>query len=275
MKSNLILIQPTEYNNLFSSYHNDVNTNKTKNNNLPKITKLFTMTNSKQNKVYNNLKLKLKSNKFNNIINDSRHFQYPILNISINNKTMTKASTNLESASYNLDKFYNTNNYNLIKKINNERKNNIQQLKMVYLDLFNFKSKASNDSLLNFDSFFNSIDNFEIMNNEEKEKLSQKLYEINNKSIIKIKNIFNETNFEKLNNDFRLINDIPQTQLNKFSKKLLNIYKDNNNLNIDANSSFNSFNKSQEKHSFKTNNVFFDWILDNVKHKIELKNEYN
>ena len=157
MKSNLILIQPTEYNNLFSSYHNDVNTNKTKNNNLPKITKLFTMTNSKQNKVYNNLKLKLKSNKFNNIINDSRHFQYPILNISINNKTMTKASTNLESASYNLDKFYNTNNYNLIKKINNERKNNIQQLKMVYLDLFNFKSKASNDSLLNFDSFFNSI----------------------------------------------------------------------------------------------------------------------
>ena len=275
MKSNLILIQPTEYNNLFSSYHNDVNTNKTKNNNLPKITKLFTMTNSKQNKVYNNLKLKLKSNKFNNIINDSRHFQYPILNISINNKTMTKASTNLESASYNLDKFYNTNKYNLIKKINNERKNNIQQLKMVYLDLFNFKSKASNDSLLNFDSFFNSIDNFEIMNNEEKEKLSQKLYEINNKSIIKIKNIFNETNFEKLNNDFRLINDIPQTQLNKFSKKLLNIYKDNNNLNIDANSSFNSFNKSQEKHSFKTNNVFFDWILDNVKHKIELKNEYN
>ena len=71
MKSNLTLIQPTEYNNLFSSYHNDENTNKIKKYNLPKITKLFTTTNSKQNKTYNNLKLKLnvKPKKLNKMIN--------------------------------------------------------------------------------------------------------------------------------------------------------------------------------------------------------------
>ena len=275
MKSNLTLIQPNEYNNLFSSYHNEVKTNKNKNYNLPKITKLFTTPNSKQNKAYNNLKLKINSKKFNKMINENKRFLYPILNISMNNKTMTKASTNLESFTNSIDKLDNTNNYNLIRKINNERKNNLHQLKMVYLNLFNIKSRANNNSLLNFDSFFNSIDNFELMDNEERERISQKLYEINNKSIIKIKNIFNETNFNKLNNDFRSINDIPKSQLNKFAEKLINKYKDNYNINRDENSSFNSFNKSQERNYLVTNNIFFDWILDNVKHKIELKNEYN
>ena len=275
MKSNLTLIQPNEYNNLFSSYHNEVKTNKNKNYNLPKITKLFTTPNSKQNKAYNNLKLKINSKKFNKMINENKRFLYPILNISINNKTMTKASTNLESFTNSIDKLDNTNNYNLIRKINNERKNNLHQLKMVYLNLFNIKSRANNNSLLNFDSFFNSIDNFELMDNEERERISQKLYEINNKSIIKIKNIFNETNFNKLNNDFRSINDIQKSQLNKFAEKLINKYKDNYNINRDENSSFNSFNKSQERNYLVTNNIFFDWILDNVKHKIELKNEYN
>ena len=278
MKSNLTLIQPNEYNNLFSSYHNEVKTNKNKNYNLPKITKLFTTPNSKQNKAYNNLKLKINSKKFNKMINENKRFLYPILNISMNNKTMTKASTNLESFTNNIDKIDkldNTNNYNLIRKINNERKNNLHQLKMVYLNLFNIKSRANNNSLLNFDSFFNSIDNFELMDNEERERISQKLYEINNKSIIKIKNIFNETNFNKLNNDFRSINDIQKSQLNKFAEKLINKYKDNYNINRDENSSFNSFNKSQERNYLVTNNIFFDWILDNVKHKIELKNEYN
>ena len=131
MKSNLTLIQPNEYNNLFSSYHNEVKTNKNKNYNLPKITKLFTTPNSKQNKAYNNLKLKINSKKFNKMINENKRFLYPILNISMNNKTMTKASTNLESFTNSIDKLDSTNNYNLIRKINNERKNNLHQLKMV------------------------------------------------------------------------------------------------------------------------------------------------
>ena len=275
MKPNLTLIQPIEYNNLFSSYHNDTKTRKHKNYNLPKITKLFTTTNSKQNKTFNELKLKLRMNKLSNVINDSKCSVYPLLNTSINNRTMTKTSTHLDSINYNLDNP--KNKIRLIEKMKNntDRKGNIHQLKMVYLNLFNFKSNNQNNSIINFDTFFNSIDNFELEKSEDDKKLSQKLKEINNQSIIKIKNIFKETNFDILNNDISTMKNIQESSLNQFVEKLLNKYKDKNNISKDENSSFNSLSKSLETSNFKTNNVFFDWILDNVKHKIELKNEYN
>ena len=271
MKSNLTLIQPIEYNNLFSSYHNDMKTTKNKNYNLPKITKLFSSTNSKPNKSLNNFKLKIKPNKLSNVINEKMHYVYPLLNISNNNRKMTKASTNLESVSYNIDKLYNThNNSRLINKINNERNDNIHKLKMVYFNLFNIKTGKKNNPIINFDSFFNSIDNFEIENYKEDKKLSKKLNEINNK----IKSIFKETKFDILNNDLESMNHIQQSKLYKFSERLLNKYKNSNNISKDENS-INSLNKSKEKANLININVFFDWILDNVKHKIELKNEYN
>ena len=201
MKSNLTLIQPNEYNNLFSSYHYDKNITKYKKYNLPQITKLFSTTNSQNNKAFNNLKLKLKPNKLSNNINQSQKSTYPLLNTSMNNKTMTKTNINFESMPYDLKKLRNIDKLNLIKKIKNNKKDNIQQLKMVYLNLFNFKSENTNSSIINFDSFFNNIDNFEEENNKvETKQMSHKLNEINNKSIIKIINIFNETNFDKLNN---------------------------------------------------------------------------
>ena len=273
MKSNLTLIQPIEYNNLFSSYHNDVKTTKNKNYNLPKITKLFSSTNSNQDKSFNNFKIKLKPNKLSNVINENKNYAYPLLNMSINNRTMTKTTTNLESITYNIDKLYNTNNNSsLNKKFNNERNDNIHKLKMVYFNLFNIKTGKNNHPIINLDSFFNSIDDFELENNEEDKKLSKKLNEINNKSIIKIKSIFNETKFDKLNNDLESMNRIQQSKLYKFSEKLLNKYKYRNNISKDEN---NSPNKSKKKTNLISNNVFFDWILDNVKRKIELKNEYN
>jgi len=269
MKSNLTLIQPIEYNNLFSSYHNDAKTTKNKNYNLPKITKLFSNTNSKPDKPFNNFKLRLKPNKLSNIINENKNYAYPLLNISINNRSMTKTTTNLESISYNIDKLYNTNNNcSLNKKLNNERSDNIHKLKMVYFNLFNIKTGKNNNPIINLDSFFNSIDNFELENNEEDKILTKKLNQINNKSIIKIKSIFNETKFDKLNNDLESMNHIQQSKLYKFSEKLLNKYKDSNNIRKDGNS-------IKKKANLISNNVFFDWILDNVRHKIELKNEYN
>ena len=278
MKSKLALIQPTEYNNLFSSYHDNTKNYRFKKYNLPKITKLFTSTSTQtNNKKFNNLKLKLKTNGNNNIINENNtHFVYPLLNISTTKRTMAKTNTNLESIKYDMEKLRNIGNSNLIKKINIGRKNNIHKLKMVYLNLFNIKSENKINSIVNFDSFFNSIDSFEMKNNEEEKVLSEKLKNINNKSIIKIIDIFNETNFDKLNNDFSSISNIQQSYLNRFAEKLLNKYKDNNNININRDdNSINSFNKSQESSILTYNNVFFEWILDNVKHKIELKNEHN
>ena len=81
MKTNLTLIQPIEYNKLFSSYHNEVKTGKYKHYKLPTITKLFTSTDSKINKVFNNIKLKLKPNKLSHLVNESKNFPYPLLNI--------------------------------------------------------------------------------------------------------------------------------------------------------------------------------------------------
>ena len=276
MKYNLTLIQPNEYNNLFSSYHYDKNITKYKKYNLPQITKLFSTSNSQNNKAFNNLKLKLKPNKLSNNINQSQKSTYPLLNTSMNNKTMTKTNINFESMPYDLKKLRNIDKLNLIKKIKNNKKDNIQQLKMVYLNLFNFKSENTNSSIINFDSFFNNIDNFEEENNKvETKQMSHKLNEINNKSIIKIINIFNETNFDKLNNDLLSINNLQQSYLNKISERLLNKYKNANNISQEENNSINSFNKSHERHNLVSNNVFLDWVLDNVKHKIELKNEYN
>ena len=275
MKTNLTLIQPIEYNKLFSSYHNEVKTGKYKHYKLPTITKLFTSTDSKINKVFNNIKLKLKPNKLSHLVNESKNFAYPLLNISIDKRAMPKSNTNLESINYNMDELRNIDKINLIKKVNREQKDNIHQLKMVYLNLFNIKSERKSNSILNFDSFFNSIDNFEMKNNDEDKLLSKKLNEINNKSIIKIINIFNETTFDKLNNDFLTINNIQNFYLNQYSERLLNKYRGNNNVSIDEGKNINSFNKSYDRTNLICNNVFFDWILDNVKHKIELKNEYN
>ena len=277
MKSNLTLIQPIEYNNLFSSYHDNTKNYRFKKYNLPKITKLFTNTSSQtNNKIFSNVKMKLKANRLNHFINEKKQLVYPLLNISTTKRSMTKTNTNLESIKYDVEKLRNIESPNLFKKINIERKNNIHKLKMVYLNLFNIRSENKNNSIVNFDSFFNSIDNFEIKNNEEEKILSEKLKNINNKSIIKIIDIFNETNFDRLNNDFFSISNIQQSYLNRFAEKLLNKYKDNNNINMSKDeNSINSFNKSQESSNLIYNNVFFDWILDNVKHKIELKNEYN
>ena len=200
MKSNLTLIQPIEYNNLFSSYHDDTKSSKYKKYNLPKITKLFTNTSSQtNNKIFSNVKMKLKANRLNHFINEKKQLVYPLLNISTTKRSMTKTNTNLESIKYDVEKLRNIESPNLFKKINIERKNNIHKLKMVYLNLFNIRSENKNNSIVNFDSFFNSIDNFEIKNNEEEKILSEKLKNINNKSIIKIIDIFNETNFDRLN----------------------------------------------------------------------------
>ena len=114
MKSNLTLIQPNEYNNLFSSYHYDKNISKYKKYNLPQITKLFSSTNTKNTKAFNNLKLKLKPNKLSNIINQSQKSTYPLLNTSINNKTMTRTNIKFESIPYDIKNLRSTDKLNLI-----------------------------------------------------------------------------------------------------------------------------------------------------------------
>ena len=277
MKSNLSLIQPKEYNHLFSSYHSN---NKLTNLNikLPKISNLFSSQQYKEkNDIGNNtstffnkkIKLDKKTQSGdNNIYKKQRQIIYPLLNISLDiNESNNK--TNIEILPSTAYHSYKANNVKIIKKNKKDISNKGKQLNMVYLDLFKSPSQNKNKNILNIDSFYNGIDDFENKNNNDIEILSQKLNEINNKSIITIKNIFNETDFGKLNNDILSINDMSKGIIDKYVEKIFNRNRYNDNIN-DNNDYLNG-----EKHNLITNNVFLDWILENVKRKIELKNEFN
>ena len=278
MKNNLSLIQPLQYNNLFSSYRNNTNKYRITNYNLPKIPKLFA---SQEHKEQNettffnkNMKLQIKNNNTYNIDDSKKQklLMYPLLNISIDNKS--NIISNREFKPLTLYHSYKKNQEKINQeKINKEKLNNSHRLNMIYLNLFKSPLEKKYNNMINLDSFYNEIDNFEIKDkNKEDEILSQKYNEINNHSIIKIKNIFHETDFGKLNDDVLNLNsNTSNVIIDKFiekhlNKKKINKIKDENN---DIN------NKNGENQLIITNNVFLDWILDNVRHKLELKNEYN
>ena len=206
MKNNLTQIQPLEYNNLFSSYHNKSKENKIINYNLPKITKLFPYKQFKDQSTntFFNQSMKLKLKPINNVknisINKNKKLKYPILNTSVNtyynNETNIKNNTN-----YTLYHLYKINHQKLGYKKNKEKMNNSQNLNIIYLNLFKTSLENKKD-FLNLDMFYKDIDDFKINNNIKSEMLSKKLNEINNKSIMKIKNIFYETDF----NNRKIIN---------------------------------------------------------------------
>ena len=60
--------------------------------------------------------------------------------------------------------------------------------------------------------------------------------------------------------------------INKSIEKILTGKRLNRNFNKTEN---DLFNEIEGERTILVNNVFFDWILDNVRHKVELTNEYN
>ena len=281
MKDNLSLIQPLEYNNLYSSYHKNSKLNRYLNYKLPKI-KLFP---SQENRiqgtstVFNkDIKSKIippKINTFKGVkIIKQKKIKNPFYSMTTDIESNNK--TNGEIIPSSLFHLYKINHEKKVPKINADKVNKTHRLNMIYLNLFKYPSEDNNTHFINFDSFYKDIDNFEINNKNniaENEILSKKLVEINKKSIIKIKNIFDETDFSKLNDDLLNIN-------NNKSKGIIDIFIQNI-LNKNNKINENNFNNSEisningEKSLIITNNIFLDWILDNVRRKIELKNEFN
>ena len=277
MKNNLSLFQPLEYNNLFSSYHNNSNKYRYKNYNLPKIPKIFPSQEHKEQNTTSffntNFKVKIKNKNTDNSfdIQKRRKLIYPF---SFEKQTnyISNNITNREIKPITLYNSYKKNHRKLMSYKNKEKLNNSHRLNMIYLNLFKSPLETKNNNILNIDSFYN----FEIKDNNsnEDEILSQKYKQINNYSIIKIKNIFNETDFGKINDDFLNINNnITNGIIDTFIEKFLNKKKDN--IKKDENNSNDVSYINGEKSIVITNNVFLDWILDNVRRKIELKNEFN
>jgi len=279
MRTNLSLIQPKEYNKLFSSYHNDSKISKFTNYNLPKLSKLFPFKEKQEqtsgtfsNKNFN---IKLEKPKVVSYYeNKKQKIIYPLLNVSFNNESSYKDNEreNIDIIPATMYHSYKINNEKP-NKLSKVQKNKSRQLNMVYLNLVKIPpQKQKSIQLLNLDSFYNGLDNFEFKNKNNNEILSEKINEINKKSIIKLNNIFNNIDYEKLNNDFTKFHTISKDIINKSIEKILTGKRLNRNFNKTEN---NLFNEIDGERTILVNNVFFDWILDNVRHKVELTNEYN
>ena len=290
MKNNLSLIQPLEYNNLFSSYHNKAKLNRYTNYKLPQITNIFPSKEYREqstNTFFNkNIKYKIKPINYVKVTDNKKQkeISYPLLSYSVDTES-NHNKTNTDFVSNSLFHLYKTNHKikkDIDKDIIKERMNNSHRLNVIYLNLFKSPIDNKNNNVLNLDSFYdfeinenNNESDIKNDNKNENDIISQKLKEINNKSIIKIKNIFYETDFGKLSNDFLNlnINNISRGFIDKFIEKILNNKnRTRQNNNREKNIDVSHLNGES---FLVTNNVFLDWILDNVRRKIELKNEYN
>ena len=269
MRNNLSLIKPNDYNKLFSSYHYNSKINKFRNNQLPKLSKLFpSYENNIQTSTFFNKTSKIKLEKTNEI--KKKKTIYPLLNFSKDNDSYDKTYTNTDIIPLTTYHSYKLNNEKM-NKLNKTKKNNNHQLNMIYLNLYKYPSyDGVNNHILNLDSFYNDIDNFEINKNND-ENLSKKLKEINHKSFVRLNDIFNNTDFNKLNYDLMNINRISGDIIDKSIEKLL---KNRRKKNVNK-TDYNIIDDLDGERAVLVSNIFMDWILDNVKHKVELTNEYN
>ena len=269
MRNNLSLIKPNDYNKIFSSYHYNSHTNKFRNNHLPKLSKLFpSYENNIQTSTFFNKKSKIKLEKTNEI--KKKKIIYPLLNFSKDNDSYDKTNTNTDIIPLTTYHSYKLNNEKM-NNMNKIKKNNSHQLNMIYLNLYKYPSyDGINNHILNLDSFYNDIDNFEINKNND-ENLSKKLKEINHRSFVRLIDIFNNTDFNKLNYDLMDINKIPGDIIDKSIEKLIKKRRKKNVNKTD----YNIIDDLDGERAVLASNIFMDWILDNVKHKVELTNEYN
>ena len=286
MKNNLSLIQPLKYENIFSSYHSSSNINRYNNNKLPKISLLSSHKSKEQSSstfCRNILNIKIiptDINSFNNInINEKNKLLYPLLykssnnelnNNKINGQIISNSFFHLYKAKYEKIK--------IPKNININKSSNNHKINFIYLNLFKSPKKDNNNNVFNIDNFYNEIDNahFKDTIDYEKEILAGKLKEINYKSIVKFKNIFKDTDFGKLNNDLiNINNNISKGIIDKFIENILNKNKIKKNINDNIIRNNDTSNITGEKSLIITNNAFLDWILDNVRRKIELRNQFN
>jgi hypothetical protein len=89
---------------------------------------------------------------------------------------------------------------------------------------------------------------------------------------VRLIDIFNNTDFNKLNYDLKNINKISGDFIDKSIEKLLKNNKRKKNVNK---TDYNIIDDLDGERAVLVSNIFMDWILDNVKHKVELTNEYN
>ena len=274
-----MLIQPKKYNGLFSTYHNP---KKTKNylptipSNLQKeleITAYTSRTNTLTKNNFNN-RASFSSNKKSYIIKRNNDF-YSSLMTHQNSQENLKKNEFLPFPSL-------TQQYKIIdEKSKTKKKIEIKKsnFNIIYLNLSNPANK-----LIQKEYSVEQIDKNEFVN--------KKIEEINNLKKQKIKEIFNKNEKTKIKKDLSSLNNIPIVILNLFAEDIYNNLNGKNNQDNQEKLNSNNFNKSKKLNSIKDstrnllnldninktiykNNTFFQFILNNVKRKIEIINDSN
>ena len=274
-----MLIQPKKYNGLFSTYHNP---KKTKNylptipSNLQKeleITAYTSRTNTLTKNNFNN-RASFSSNTKSYIIKRNNDF-YSSLMTHQNSQENLKKNEFLPFPSL-------TQQYKIIdEKSKTKKKFEIKKsnFNIIYLNLSNPANK-----LIQKEYSVEQIDKNEFVN--------KKIEEINNLKKQKIKEIFNKNEKTKIKKDLSSLNNIPIVILNLFAEDIYNNLNGKNNQGNQEKLNSNNFNKSKKLNSIKDstrnllnldninktiykNNTFFQFILNNVKRKIEIINDSN
>ena len=280
MKQKLILLQPKQYNELFSTYHHS-RKNLNSRVNLPKISTNLpkdwetqastsrTNNSTSNSKFHNKNNTSFKKNSY--IFDRNNDIYYPIVPQQKGSET-TRISEFLP---------YPKVTQRFRKIIDNKSKEkkkfekNENELKMVYLNLLNVENNKNDYKIESL-----------LTERDEKEKIknniiNEKMDELNKKKLHKLNDMFCQTDSYKIKNELKMINNIPIVLINLFAEEMYkNYYINNNEAKIKIN---NDINKKNIKQSFNNkinkniyiNNKFFKYVLDNVKHKIEVINESN
>ena len=274
-----MLIQPKKYNGLFSTYHNP---KKTKNylptipSNLQKeleITAYTSRTNTLTKNNFNN-RASFSSNKKSYIIKRNNDF-YSSLMTHQNSQENLKKNEFLPFPSL-IQQYKIIDEKSKTKKKFEIKKSNFN---IIYLNLSNPANK-----LIQKEYSVEQIDKNEFVN--------KKIEEINNLKKQKIKEIFNKNEKTKIKKDLSSLNNIPIVILNLFAEDIYNNLNGKNNQGNQEKLNSNNFNKSKKLNSIKDstrnllnldninktiykNNTFFQFILNNVKRKIEIINDSN
>ena len=276
-KKKLILLQPKKYNELFSTYHNS----KKVNNYLPKIPSNLqkdleimsytTKTNYLAHKGYLNNKSNLSSDKNSYILKRNSNFFNSLMTYQ-NSQENFKKHEFLPYPSL-LQTYKKTDVKSRKKKKFEIKKSNFN---VIYLNLSNEASKSNNEYSLE------QIDKNEFVN--------EKIKEINILKKQKIKEILNKNEKVKIKNDFKIIKNIPVILINLFAEDIYNNINHKNNpdkinTNNQNKSKISNINKDYPNRiclnfdninkTIYKNNTFFQFILNNVKRKIELMNDTN
>ena len=289
MKQKLILFQPKQYNELFSTYHHSKKSlNPYKRVNLPKILTNFpkegetaSSTSRTNNSTINKNKHNFSFKKNSYIFDRNKDIYYPIATQPGSQTTRMSEFLPYPSITQHFKK--------IIDNKSKERKKfekNKKDLKMIYLKLLNEENNKNDYKIESF-----------LYENNEKEKdkndlntNNENINEINNSNKQKINNMFSQTESNRFNNEIKMINEMPIVLINFFAEEIYknyyinknpnttqvtnsqNISNNKNTKNINIKQSFNNSNINKNAY---INNIFFKYVLDNVKHKIELINNKN